>query len=73
MQAVLGGEMQGLLSVSDLCLLVMHYQWYALPHPTGGEVGEGGDLSINSQFPIYGARCWCSLPITVNGPAAQLT
>ena len=33
MQALLGGEMQGLLSVSDLCLLVMHFHNLVCPTP----------------------------------------
>ena len=56
MQAVLGGEMQGLLYVSDLylsCILIIHtYQWYA---PPGSEMGEGGDLPFG-HIPIHGGQ-----------------
>lgn len=53
MQAVLGGEMQGLLYVSDLylsCILIVtHLSMYAPPRPPGGEVGEGTHL-VNSPI-----------------------
>ena len=54
MQAVLGGEMQGLLSVSNLylsCILIVTH--LSMGMPPGGEMGEGGDLPFG-QFPIHG-------------------
>ena len=57
MQAVLVGEMQGLLSVSDCylsCILIVtHLSMVCPTPPPGGEMGEGGDLPFG-QFPIHG-------------------
>ena len=66
MQAVLGGEMQGLLSVSDLylscILIVMHLSMVCPTPPTWGWDGIGWRFAIWS-IPHSWIRWWCTLPI----------